>query len=35
MNWQTDTTGEVVKNLNVICQIKHQTSYTEDNKEVG
>jgi hypothetical protein len=27
------TPGSV--NLNVICQIKHQTSYTEENREIG
>ena len=26
--------GEVVWNLNVICQIEHQTFYTEENREV-
>jgi hypothetical protein len=28
-------TGEVMLNLNVICQIEHRTFYAEDNKEVG
>jgi hypothetical protein len=28
-------TGEVVWNLNVICQIERRTFYAEDNKEVG
>jgi hypothetical protein len=37
-SWQelTDTqTQESVLNLNVICQIEHQTFYTEENREVG
>ena len=33
-NWQTDSTQGSV-DLNVICQIKHQTFYTEENREVG
>jgi hypothetical protein len=35
MNERQMHTGEVVWNLNVFCQIEHQTFYTEDNKEVG
>jgi hypothetical protein len=33
-NWQTDSTQGSV-DLNVICQIEHQTLYTEENREVG
>ena len=33
--WQTDTdTRECAYNLNVICQIEHQTFNTEENREV-
>ena len=28
-------TQESVLDLNVICQIEHQTFYTEENREVG
>jgi hypothetical protein len=28
-------TRESVLDLNVICQIEHQTFYTEDDREVG
>jgi hypothetical protein len=33
-NWQRVLTQRSV-DLNVICQIKHQTFYTEENREVG
>jgi hypothetical protein len=32
--WQTDPTQGSV-DLNVICQIEHQTFYTEEKREVG
>jgi hypothetical protein len=35
MNDKQTHTGEFVWNLNVICQIEHQTFYAEDNKVVG
>ena len=34
VGWQTDSTQGSM-DLNVICQIKHQTFYTEENREVG
>jgi hypothetical protein len=31
--WQTESTGEIVENMNIIFQVEHHTFYTEELQE--